>query len=155
MFFLAKGKQASLGAIHGMLLKKTIGCDVLLIFCWLNFRAADFLFTDKDRLQYDYYFGVKQRETNFLKQFTCGNENTRLIIYPLDPIQYFLAQMPPASKYVYMLPWTAEIGQDEVIQALKEQPVVLYIDREAEVWGSPVNDYLAELLKYVKIIINW
>ncbi|MBN1536499.1 MAG: hypothetical protein JW908_07190 [Anaerolineales bacterium] len=129
--------------------QKTIWVIVLLMFCWLNIRAVHFLFKDIDQLQYEYFFGVKKNEANSLKRLTCGNENARLLVYPYDPILYFLAQMPPASKFIYMLPWTVEIGQDEVIHALKEKPVMLYIDREANVWGYPVKDFLADLLNYV------
>lgn len=129
--------------------QKTTWAIVLLMFCWLNVRASHFLLENTNRMQYDYYFGARMHDAAFFKQLTCGNNDVRLLIYPYDPIYYFLAQMPPASRFSYMLPWTAEIGQGEVIEALKHKPTVLIINREAEVWGYPVETFLADLLRYI------
>jgi hypothetical protein len=60
------------------------------------------------------------------------------------------AQIPPATRYTFMSPWVAEYGQDEVIKDLhliKDKPVLVLIEKEADVWGIPVKDYLKNLIQ--------
>jgi hypothetical protein len=135
----------------GLGAQKTLWLVVVLAFAWLNIRGAGFLLADINRLNYDYYFGRQAHETTIYRTLARHCAGARLLVYPLDPIIYFFAQIPPASKYIYMTPWTAEIGQAEVVKALSDQPTMLFIDRNAEIWGYPIEDYMPDVLRYVDL----
>jgi hypothetical protein len=131
------------------ILSKIIWGVILLMFVWLNVRGGFSIFKDPGVLTYERNFGAITKIASGYKQLTCNRDDARLLVYPLNPIIYFFSQIPPASKYMFMTPWTAEIGQEEVINALSNQPTLIYIDRYSNVWNYPLAEYLEDLLTYL------
>jgi hypothetical protein len=51
---------------------------------------------------------------------------------------------------MFMTPWTAEIGQEDAIKSLSEQPVIVYFDRGFVLWNNYLaDDYLSDFLAYI------
>jgi hypothetical protein len=122
---------------------------LFLMFTWLNIRGAAFLMENKEKLAYSDKFAGIDTDAAYLRQATCHQPGARILIYPYEPIQYFAAQILPASKYHFLLPWVAEIGQDQVISDLAAQPALVLIAPDEQIWGYPVRQYLARLLEYL------
>jgi hypothetical protein len=122
---------------------------LFIAFLWLNVRGAGFLFENKEKLGFTENFGALEGNAGFLANNTCHIEQARVLVYPLDPIQYFLAEIPPASRYHFMTPWVADVGQGEVISDLHNGPFLVYVNRDANIWGFPVEEYLGELLRFL------
>ncbi|WP_201798012.1 ArnT family glycosyltransferase [Anaerolinea thermolimosa] len=98
----------------------------------------------EDQLQ-SYY----ERKNNYLK-YECEGHRFDYLIYPLDPLFYFIANRYPASKYHFMTPWVAEIGQNEVINDLSiTKKAVVIIGLDGVIWGYPVKTYLSTLINYL------
>lgn len=123
---------------------------IFLAFLWLQIRGAKYLLDHKSELTFSRNFAVLQGNAGFLRKTTCSLEEARVLVYPLDPMQYFLAEIPPASKYHFMTPWVAEVGLDQVISDLdKGRPQLIFIDRDASIWGYPVEQYLGDLINFL------
>ena len=119
------------------------------MFTWLNIRGAAFLIENKEKMAYSDKLAGIDVDAAYLRKATCNQPGARILIYPYEPIQYFAAQILPASKYHFLLPWVAEIGQEQAISDLAKQPALVLIAREGQVWGYPVQQYLAKLLEYL------
>jgi len=122
---------------------------ILLMFIWLNIRGAEFLLHEPTKLTYFNNFNGIIGDAAYYKKISCYNNDVKLLIYSSPSITYFFAQMYPASKFIFMTPWVAEVGQKDAIKALTENPSILYIDRKTNVWNYPVDEFLADLLNYV------
>jgi len=122
---------------------------VLLMFAWLSIRGVAFLVGSRTRMTYSEGFGGLEGNAAYLKRATCFRQEARILVYPLDPFMYFLSEIPPASKYHFLTPWVAEIGEGEAISDLRERPVLVRIDRDQSIWGNPVEQYLGEFLDYL------
>jgi hypothetical protein len=119
------------------------------MFTWLNVRGAAFLIENKEKMAYSDKFAGIDADAAYLRAATCHQPEARILVYPYEPIQYFSSQILPASRYHFMLPWVAEVGQEQVISDLASQPALVLIAREGEIWGYPVREYLSKLLEYL------
>jgi hypothetical protein len=119
------------------------------MFTWLNLRGVAFLLENKEKMAYSEKLAGIDVDATYLRKATCHQPGARILVYPYEPIQYFAAQILPASKYHFLLPWVAEIGQEQVISDLSTQPALILIAREGQIWGYPVKQYLAKLLEYL------
>jgi hypothetical protein len=133
---------------------------VVAAFLWLNLRGAGNLISIRADLGYSANFEAIRGNSGFLREATCRLEAARVLVYPLDPIQYFFAEIPPSSKYHFMTPWVAEVGQQAVLSDIEGGAHLVYVNRDANIWGHPVTDYLREMLsfldeKYVQIEPNY
>jgi len=142
----APGPQWRASVRAGVLL---IWWVVTAAFGWLNIRGAGHLVGIRSKLTYDANFGALQGNAGFLNEATCHLDQARVLVYPSDPMQYFLAEIPPASKYHFMTPWVAEIGQAATISQLGDGQFLVHVDRGWNIWGHPVEVYMAELLAYL------
>lgn len=122
---------------------------LFLTFSWLNIRGVAFLIENQEKMAYSEKFAGIDVDGAYLRKATCNQPGARILIYPYEPIKYFTSQILPASKYHFMLPWVAEIGQEQAISDLTIQPALVLIAREGEIWGYPVQQYLAKLLEYL------
>lgn len=122
---------------------------ILIMLIWLNSRGAEFLVRNPSNLTYYHNFNGVLGDAAYYRKLSCHRNDAKLLIYPGAPIIYFLAQIPPASKFLFMTPWVAEIGQEDAIKSLAENPSILYIDRRTDVGNFQVDEYLADLLNYV------
>lgn len=129
------------------LLPKTIPLLTLplaVMFVWLNLRGAAYLFQNPAQLTYTANFNPPVLDT--LRPYTC-DPDVRLLVYPLNPLVYFLTGIPPASPYLFMTPWTAEKGQADAIESLSRPPVIVNIQRDFILWNQyHVTDYLHDFL---------
>jgi hypothetical protein len=129
-------------------------------FIWLGFRGGKFLIDNASKLSYSQNFDVVEGNAGFLTKVTCDLDDAYVLIYPLDPIQYFLSEIPPASKYHFLTPWVAEVGQGQAIDDLSDGMNLVYLNRGTSVWGYQVEIYLADLItfldkQYVQIEPNY
>lgn len=86
-----------------------------------------------------------------VRELGCNAENLELGVYPINPIVHFVTGIPPVSKYVWMYAWVAEIGQDELIGELKDNPAAVVWIRVERGAGSPdgVAAYMADTIKFL------
>jgi hypothetical protein len=72
-------------------------------------------------------------------------------VLPINPLVHFVSGIPPASRYVWMYPWVAEIGQDELISDLRNNPsaiVWVNVDRGSTEENSAAR-YLADTIAFL------
>ncbi|MBP1694173.1 MAG: hypothetical protein H6Q37_2056, partial [Chloroflexi bacterium] len=64
---------------------------------------------------------------------------------------YFVTKIPPASRYTFMFPWTAQLTLADVIDELRNHPsAVVQVKTERQIWQKyPVKDYLADLIQFL------
>ena len=122
---------------------------VFAMFTWLNIRAIGFLLDNRQKMSYSAKFAGLEGDTAYIRKMTCNQSEARLLVYPYEPIQYFASQILPGSKYHFLPPWVAEIGQAQVINDLQETQTLVLIDKEGSVWGYENQDYLADLIQYL------
>lgn len=122
---------------------------VFSMFTWLNIRGIGFLMDNRDKMSYSAKFAGLEGDAAYIRKMTCHQYNARLLVYPYEPIQYFASQILPGSKYHFLPPWVAEVGQNQVINDLGKAQTLVLIDEEGSVWGYENQDYLADLIKYL------
>jgi hypothetical protein len=127
----------------------TIRLVVLFMLLWLGIRGLDTYVSLLSQSRQDFQLSPYERNIGFYQTATCGNPTVKVLIYPLDPYYYFAAQLLPASKYSFMTPWVAEVGQDQAIADIQGKPVLVWFDRDASIWGKAVKIYLAKFVNYV------
>ncbi len=123
---------------------------VFSMFTWLNIRGIGFLMDNRDKMSYSAKFAGLEGDAAYIKKMTCHRPEARLLVYPYEPIQYFASQILPGSKYHFIPPWVAEIGQDQVLNDLQEAETLVLIDKEGSVWGYENQNYLAGLIQYLE-----
>lgn len=122
------------------------GACVLVALLWAGSSSVSVLVRNPQRLSYTANFGVAEWRAGALRALACGREDVRLAVYPSEPLLHFLTGMPPVSRYLFLFPWVAEVGLNEVMQDLERHPAVVWVDVGGEVWGYRNRDYLAPLL---------
>jgi hypothetical protein len=72
-------------------------------------------------------------------------------VYPINPIVHFVTSIPPVSKYVWMYPWVAEIGQDDLITELRDHTSAIIWIRVERGAGSPVGvaAYMVDTIEFL------
>jgi hypothetical protein len=85
-----------------------------------------------------------------IHQITC-DADVELAVYPINPIIHFVTEIPPASRYVFMYPWVADVGQETLIQELSQNPVSLVWINTARKAGSGegAGVYMADTLEFL------
>ena len=141
--------------LHKSSIKKIIiwmlGWVLLFFMSWLNFRLILSLNNPLTFMSYREGYKVHNEIANRIKKWSCDRNDVRLIYYPAGYRQHFFTRLLPLTKYTAMYPWTAEVGQDEVIQALRNEDalVIVYIE-PIDIWGIKVVDYLSPMIDFVK-----
>ncbi|MCW1969238.1 MAG: hypothetical protein KIH69_014090 [Anaerolineae bacterium] len=83
-----------------------------------------------------------------LKQWTCGQSDVKLGYYPANPYVHFYSQLRPVSRYLFVWPWVAEVGADDIAVALKTQPhSIVNIVARGDIWGVPNAVSLAPIVE--------
>lgn len=126
-----------------------MGITVGAMLFWLGLRSAAFLVEHRTQMSYESNFAELEEAGAYYRQMTCHQPDAQLLIYPLDPYRNFFAQLQPASKYIFMLPWVADIGQEELISDLKSRPALIQLRKEEVIWGIPVQTYLKDLITFL------
>ncbi|MEW5939867.1 MAG: hypothetical protein AB1750_09420 [Chloroflexota bacterium] len=129
---------------------RTLRVIVLAMTLWLGVRLVGQMIHDRADLTYDANFQKYEREANRLERLACDLPDVRLAYYPEGVYAYWFSGLQPASKYLFLWPWVAEVGQEEMIRELAEQEYVIVIVTDETVWDAyPTSDYLRPLLDYL------
>jgi hypothetical protein len=124
-----------------------IGAGAVLLVLALSISSLAYPLTHREMLSYQSSFSAYELEAQRLLRLGCGQAEM-LGYYPGNPYIQFLTRLPPLSRYVFLWPWVAEVGQGEVIAVLQQNPrAIVYLDERTEVWGRPAGDFLAPLLE--------
>jgi|GEM_PF-1716632 len=117
---------------------------------WLSVYGAYRTFQMGTNTFFDFqknYYNQIIREINDL---SCGNRDVYLGFFPGDPMVHFLSGLYPVSRFIYLFPWTAEIGLEETIRQLNHKKSVVFIDVNGIIWSKyRVKDYLSELIQHL------
>jgi hypothetical protein len=138
-----------------MLISRANALILLIISCmffWLHLRSIDYWMKNPSTPAYDTLHKAFNENSAFFQERTCGLANASLLLYPGRMREYFEAQIPPASRYIFMFPWVAEVGLDEVIAELeqkKDDPVLVSVNKAQKVWGYLASDYLEPMIRYL------
>jgi len=122
---------------------------ISVVFLWLNLRMGEYWINHRTDLSYEKQFGHSIETGENYRHITCGNEDASLLVYPLETTINFFSKIPPTSRYLFMTPWVANVGQQEVISDLSGKAAVVYIAKDTDIWGYQVNDYLRSLIAYL------
>lgn len=116
---------------------------------WLVFMSTVFISKNADMLTHKVSF---ERDEKLAKHITrdlaCG-EDIYIGFYPGNPYVNFFAEAKPISKYMFLYPWVAEIGEKDVIEFADNNMSVIYLYKDLPVWGYQAEDYLSDLLTYL------
>ena len=71
----------------------------------------------------------------------------------------FLRRESTAAQFESLTLWVADVIQRQVIQELESWPNLVYVNRDPNIWGAPVEHYLANALAvlddgYIQIETN-
>jgi hypothetical protein len=92
-------------------------------------------------------FTAFEVESAYLQNISCHNPEVRLAHYPAGSYYYWFSGMKPVGKYIYMWPWVAEVGLQEVIAELdRPQTLAVVVRQEMILWERyDTREYLREL----------
>jgi hypothetical protein len=115
------------------------------------FRGGYFLLDHWDTLMNNRHVTMYEKLGGEIHALTCNQKDVQILYYPNNPIVYFVTEIPPASKYSFIYPWVAEIGQQELIDELKHNPAALILINTSRKEGTPqgVTTYLAETIRFL------
>lgn len=127
-----------------------IGVMVLVMTIWLSARLSVNIY--KLRNTYgDMQLADYKRDAFYIEGLTCNQPNVLLGYYPDGNYWYWFTGMKPVSKYVYLWPWVAEVGLNDVIHELSQNKVLAIVVRQDFViWGAyDSKEYLHPLDEYL------
>ena len=118
---------------------------------WSAFRGGFYIASNRNTVMSKRHVTLYEKLGDDIGMLTCNQENVELSVFPINPIVHFVTEIPPASKYVFMYPWVAEIGQTELIAELREHPAAVVWINTARKSGSPdgVAAYMADTIKFL------
>jgi hypothetical protein len=119
---------------------------------WSAFRGAYFIADHWDAITSGRHIKVFNEFEDSLRSVSCNQENVELSVFPNNPLVHFVTGIPPASKYTFMYPWVAEIGQNELIAELKDNPVsIVWLNLRRKA-GTPeaVTAYMADTVEFLR-----
>jgi len=123
---------------------------VLVMALWLGFRLVQQILVDRHSLSYQANFGTYERQARRLQKLACDLPDVRLAHYPDGVSSNWFSGLQPASKYLFMYPWVADVGQTETIHELESEPYAIVIVTDESIWGVyNTSDYLRPLLEYL------
>jgi hypothetical protein len=123
-----------------------------LMIIWLFLTSSAFLYRNRNHLSYNSQFSGYEGEGQQLKRLTCNLPDTKLLSYPDDIYAYWFTNLKPASKYIFMYPWVADVGLTNVIQDVgQKNSRVIVLFKDFKIWGTyDANVYMSPLLKYLQ-----
>jgi len=118
---------------------------------WSAFRGGFYLAKNWNTIMSKRHITLYEKLGDDIHSLTCDQVNVELSVFPINPIVHFVTEIPPASKYVFMYPWVAEIAQAELIAELREHPAAVVWINTARKSGSPdgVAAYMADTIKFL------
>jgi len=119
--------------------------------CWLGMRVALNIYETRDSFT-DAPLALLERKSNQILETACNQQGVMLADYPNGIYSYWFTGLKPATKYTFLWPWVAKVGQTEIIETLgknRDKPVLVYM-HEMTVWGTyPTKKYLAPLYDFL------
>ncbi len=115
---------------------RSLGTALALAGVWLAARLGSSLIASHQSLTAQ-TFHPWQEEAQRVRDGACQQPEARLALYPGGGsiYTYFFSGMKPVSRYVFMWPWVADFGLEEVIEALsQEETLALVVRQEAIIW---------------------
>jgi hypothetical protein len=111
-----------------------------------NISATRDSFTDEA-------LGLLDWKSSQILETACNRTDVMLADYPNGLYSYWFTGLKPATKYTFLWPWVAKVGQDEIIETLDQkqaEPVLVYM-HEMEVWNKySTQEYLAPLYDFLE-----
>ncbi len=123
-----------------------VGFTVLLLTCWLGVRLMDNIYTLRNTYGERQVAGFKN-DALTIKELTCDLPNVLLGYYPAGSYWYWFTGMKPVSKYVYLWPWVADVGLDDILNQLgQDQELAIVVRQDVIVWNTyDSKQYLHQL----------
>lgn len=131
----------------------TISLAVALAMLWLGIRVGFSIFETRKSLSAQTFHPWRE-EAERVQNLSCHQPQAQLAIYPGggSVYTYFFSGLRPVSRYVFMWPWVADFGLEEVLEALGQEGVLaLVVRQEAIIWGRyDTRVYLRPLDEFLK-----
>jgi hypothetical protein len=123
----------------------------LLMYGWSAAAGAYFLVDHHAELNDHRFVNRLARFGDQLRSLSCNQDDLRILIYPYNPMVYFVTQIPPASKYIFMHPWVAQVAMPELIPDLQQQnAAIVEVKIDKTVWQTyAVKDYMADFITFL------
>lgn len=125
---------------------------ILLLAAWMGLRFTSQIYAERNKLSYEVHFKDEEKRAAQILKLTCGQPDVLLADYPTGIYSYWFTDLHPASRYLFLWPWVAEVGQDEIIAKLRVEELVIVVLENGLVWNQydtteylrPLNDFLNE-----------
>jgi hypothetical protein len=108
--------------------------------------GASVLWRERAALAYEANFGRYEDLGRTIEARTCRDPGVRVSHWPSDLLVNWFADRLPLSKFTYVLPWTIDLGRDDLLAALRRERAVVTVDLDGTVGPYANADYLGELL---------
>lgn len=113
-----------------------IGFMVLAVTGWLCLRLSVNIYHKLNTYGESQFTEFKDNST-YIQQLTCHQPDVLLAHYPGGSYYYWFTGMKPVSKYVFMWPWVAEVGLEDVIDELgQKQTLAIVVMHETVIWDK-------------------
>lgn len=129
-----------------------VGVIVLVTTMWLCLRLTENIFNNINIYREVRFDGFKKEAAN-IQELTCHQPGVLLAHYPAGTYYYWFSGMKPVSKYVFMWPWVAEVGLDDVIYELSQrQTLAVVVRQECLIWEKyDTKVYLRPLDEFLEV----
>ena len=125
---------------------------LLILVTWMSFRFLGQTYSERENLSYSANFRDLEKRSTFITTLACGQSGVFLADYPTGIYSYWFTDLAPASRYLFLWPWVAEIGQQEVIAQLSQEQFAIVLIENGVVWETydtrdylrPLNDFLSQ-----------
>lgn len=119
--------------------------------CWLIMRVTVNIYETRESFT-DSTLALLDWKSAQILETACNRTDVMLADYPNGIYSYWFTGLKPATKYIFLWPWVAKVGQDEIIKTLdknQHEPVLVYM-HEMNVWNKyPTKKYLAPLYDFL------
>jgi MFS family permease len=123
-----------------------------VMVCWLAIRVTTNIYETRASFTSATVNLLDWKSARILET-ACNQPDVMLADYPNGIYSYWFTGYKPATKYTFLWPWVAKVGQDEIIETLdknQDKPVLIYM-HEMNVWNRyPTSKYLALLYDFLE-----
>jgi len=117
---------------------------------WSAFRGAYYLADHPVEILNPRHVNQYKNFGEQIRDLACNQPDLEIAVYPINPIVYFVTEIPPASKYTFMYPWVAEVGQQEMISELRNNPgVVVWLRTGRGAGDNAAAVYLRDTINFL------
>lgn len=116
---------------------------VSVMLLWLGLRVTLDTMVKIKNISPSNMIQTWREEKYKLIEMACGQQDVYLMFYPGGNYAYWLTDFRPASRYLYMWPWIADVGLEQAMAELKSRDLAIAVLQQGEVWGIYfTEDYL-------------